>query len=172
MTQKVGLYNSVLKSVSCECRQLAAAFQWHSTTTAVPSAPTFRYQSLAYDVQDYRSQTVHGSLYCRRHEVTIERKKNRWTPLVQLAAPVCIVRCGQKDGFACVWLLAVVQTGRNYRCCLVTHNWARDCSLLERCEKSVAHKLTLEMVQITGGDFRLWEQQQQQWWWWWWWWWW
>ena len=51
-----------------------AAFQQQSTTTPVTSAPTFRYRSLAYYVEDFRSQTVEGSLYCRRHEVTIERQ--------------------------------------------------------------------------------------------------
>jgi len=82
-----------------------AAFQRHSTTTPVASAPTFRYQSLAYYVQDFRSQAVEGSLYCLRQEVTIERQYDKWTTLVQSAAAVCTVSCGQDDGFACVRLL-------------------------------------------------------------------
>jgi len=61
-------------NVSSWLKSGTAAFERHSTTTPVWSAPTFRYQSSAYYVEDFHSQTVERSLYCLRQEVTIERQ--------------------------------------------------------------------------------------------------
>jgi len=46
---------------------------------------------------------------------------------------------------------AVAQTARNHRCCLRALDWATECGLLQRCDKPVAHKLMLKLVEITEG---------------------